>query len=271
MSKTVRDCLWIWGQTPGCHHVNPHYHIPGVNHMDTAEGCRYLDIPNACRVVMCGKPRPPFDEESEKIKHLDRVVWSATCMGKPDENGLPWGDLEEVARQARMYPNVKGAIFDDFYSDMLLKLFTPERLIEYKKKLTELSGREMEIWDVFYERQLKKPLDPILPHLPCFDVITFWTMVGSELVHLRENLEFVRKLVPGKRLMTGCYMWNYGEGRPFTEAEMQAQLDIHLEYLLAGKTEGIIFCSNCIADCGIAAVEQTRQWIQKVRDIVVEA
>lgn len=262
--KTVRDCLWLWGQTPGCHHVNPNYRIPGVNRMTPFEGCIYMGIPNICRVVMCGTPRPPFDQESLPLETLDRVVWSATCMGKDDENYAPWGDLAEVARQARKYANIRGVVFDDFYSEKLFRLFTLERLREYKRRLSEASGREMEIWDVFYERQYKKPLGNILERFPAFDVITFWTMVGSELVHLRENLERLFTLAPGKRVMTGCYMWNYGEGRAFTPEEMRFQLDIQLEYLLAGKTEGIIFCSNCIADVGIDAVEQTREWIAEV-------
>jgi len=32
----------------------------------------------------------------------------------------------------------------------------------------------------------------------------------------------------------------------------------------SGEIEGIILCSNCIADLGIEAVEWTRQWIRKV-------
>ncbi len=62
----LREKLWLWGQDTGTHHA---YHknewkLPGVNRMEPAESARYLGIVNCCRVVMTGKPLPPFDAES---------------------------------------------------------------------------------------------------------------------------------------------------------------------------------------------------------------
>jgi hypothetical protein len=34
--------------------------------------------------------------------------------------------------------------------------------------------------------------------------------------------------------------------------------------LKKGDIEGIIFCSNCIADIGLETVEYTRKWIAEV-------
>ena len=81
----LRDRFWIWGQDPGCHHLNPSgvngYKLPGENLMDSREGCDFLGISRCCRVTMWTGPFPPFDDEAEKIKNLDEVVWSAIGAG----------------------------------------------------------------------------------------------------------------------------------------------------------------------------------------------
>ena len=74
---------------------------------------------------------------------------------------------------------------------------------------------------------------------------------------------------PGKRRLAGCYMWNYGEKCPLTAEQMQHQLDVYLKYLRSGELEGMILCSNCIADIGLPTVEQTRRWIDRYGDEII--
>jgi hypothetical protein len=47
---------------------------------------------------------------------------------------------------------------------------------------------------------------------------------------------------------------------------MKYQTDIMYRYLKEGKIDGIIVCSNCIADLGLEAVEWTREWLRSHRD-----
>ena len=56
-------------------------------------------------------------------------------------------------------------------------------------------------------------------------------------------------------------MWNYGEHCPFTVEDMKSQCENDLRILKEGKIDGIILCSNCIADLNIEAVEWTRNWL----------
>ena len=69
---------------------------------------------------------------------------------------------------------------------------------------------------------------------------------------------------PGKRRLAGCYMWNYGEGKPLSNKEMQDQLDCYYRHIKNGDIEGIVLCSNCIADIGLEGVDITRRWLDKV-------
>ncbi|HOJ10432.1 MAG TPA: hypothetical protein PK733_07560 [Clostridiales bacterium] len=59
-------------------------------------------------------------------------------------------------------------------------------------------------------------------------------------------------------------MWDYGGKNPMPIDLMQYQLDKYYEWLKSGEIDGIIFCSNCIADLGLEAVDITREWIKKV-------
>lgn len=64
-------------------------------------------------------------------------------------------------------------------------------------------------------------------------------------------------------------MWNYGESKPLTINQMSYQLEMYYNLLKDGKIEGIILCSNTIADIGIEAVDYTRNWIAEVGDEVI--
>ena len=85
----------------------------------------------------------------------------------------------------------------------------------------------------------------------------------SDLPHLERNLAKVRSLAPGKRYFAGVYMWDYGAGKPMTAEEMRRQCEVCYDLIRAGKLEGMIFSSNCIADLGLEAVEWTRKWIRE--------
>ena len=86
--KKISDAIWLWGQNPGSHHANKAYRLPGTNVMDSAAGCDFFGIKNCYRVRMKAGPFPPFDNESEKVKHLPNVVWSASIPSV--SSGAAW-------------------------------------------------------------------------------------------------------------------------------------------------------------------------------------
>lgn len=261
--KRLKDNFWLWGQTAGTHHLanNNHYKLPGENKMTPAQGCEYFGIPNCCRVVMENLPLPPFDEESKAMAHLQQVVWSIIGSGGSDRNNVGLGDVDEVIRQARMFPNITGGVLDDFLNQARLALFPLEKVVELRKKLNSEVGRPLDLWVVLYDEQLN---DPVQPYLDACDVITFWTWCASNLVNLDDNLQRMIEMTPDKRRLAGLYMWNYGESRPMEIAQMEQQCERYLHYIRQGQIEGVVVCSNCIADIGLEAAKWTRNWIQQV-------
>ncbi len=257
--QKLKDNFWLWGQTAGSHHENNDYNLPGVNRMNPREGCDFLGIEKCLRVSMGSfGPVPPFDEDAEKIKDLKEVVWSA--IGADNRHHNNQSDIDEVLRMATIYPNVSGAVLDDFFSVLPAK-HSVDSVQAIADKLHNFPKRRLNLWLVWYTHQLDINIDP---YLGSMDVITLWTWNGSDLPGIDSN---VRKLIgktPGKRRLIGVYMWNYGERKPLSMDQMKFQLDRCYHWLKEGSVEGLVFCSNAIADLGLDTVEYTRKWILEI-------
>jgi hypothetical protein len=263
----IKDNFWLWGQNAGVHHgtTNP-YNLPGKNLMESREGCDFLGIKKCCRVAMGSGPFPPFDAEAEKIKDLKEVVWSAIGAGGLKQHNNDQSDLDEVLRIAEIYPNITGAIMDDFF----LATEVPgkssgrhsiESIQRISDKLHNFKKRRLDLWVVWYTYQLDFKVND---YINLCDVITLWTWKGADLQNLDANIQKFVSKTPGKRRLAGCYMWNYGERKPLTMDQMKYQLDKYYNWIKKGDIEGIIFCSNCIADIGLDTVDFTRKWIAEV-------
>lgn len=274
---TWREHFWLWGQNVGSHHGvgqgdgNP-FCLPGVNQMDSAEGGRFFGIPNCCRVAMVAGPIPPFDAEAETLRDFRQVAWSAVGAGGVSRNNDGRSDLDEVLRQAERWPNVTGAVLDDFFKSVEgfangggLARHSVASIRAMRERLHGFPQRRLDLWMVWYSYQLGFP---VADYLELCDVITLWTWKGSDLAALDANLETFVARTPGKRRLAGCYLWNYGEHCPLTPEQMQHQLDRYEDWIRRGALEGIVLCSNCVADIGLETVEQTRRWIDKVGERV---
>ena len=159
-----------------------------------------------------------------------------------------------------------GGVLDDFLNARRRELFTPADVALFRERMHRETGRRLDLWVVLYAHEISPEVKPYLEEC---DVVTFWTWHGRTLDRLEENLDTVIAMTPGKRHLAGCYMWNYGESKPLTPEQMKHQCEVYLRYVMDGKIEGIIFCSNCIADLGIPEVEWTRRWIAEHADQVV--
>lgn len=263
----LREKLWIWGQDIGSHHKvsNNVWNLPGENKMSPVEGCRYLGIPNCCRVVMSGKPEPPFDGEAEKLDVLDKVVWSLIGDGGSRRNN-DTTDLEEIIRIAGNHPNIVGAIMDDFMNPTRMKIFTPEVLASIRRRLhTAIPGRHFDLWTVIYTHEL---IEEARDYLAQIDRVSLWTWHSArDLGKLADNLAKLRGLTgPDKPILIGCYLWDYGVGAPVPGELLAAQLESCHKWLRSGEIDGIIFCSNTVADLGLESAEYVRGWIAEFGD-----
>ena len=258
----LREKLWIWGQDAGSHHAvgNNVWKLPGVNRLGPVEGCAYLGIPNCCRVIMNGLPEPPFDAEADRLNGMRSVVWSIIGDGGSIRNNEST-DLEEVIRIAKTHSNISGAIMDDFMNEKRMKLFPPERLAAMRERLhAALEDRKLDLWSVLYCHELS---EKAVPWLRQIDRISLWAWCAEELRYLEKNHARLRELMADdpKPVLAGCYLFDYGGCRPMPMDLMKLQLDVYYRWLRAGTIDGVIFCSNTVADIGLAAADYAREWI----------
>lgn len=255
----LRDKFWLWGQSP-----NSHYGYGfSQSRMSAVEGCLYFGIDRCCRVAMRGNPAPPFDQESMAMDRLKEVVWSIVGAGGMENHNDGKGDLDEVVRQAKMFPNVTGGVLDDFFvSEERRNAFHPERLKQIKSQLSEEAGRNLDLWVVVYENNLELPIEN---HLQACDVISFWTWHNQEnLKDAEKNFERLLQMTPDKKHLNGCYLYDYGNRKELPLDLMKQQCSLYEKLLLSGRSDGIILCSNCCADVGLESVPYTRSWLNEI-------
>lgn len=258
--ETIRDHFWLWAHDAGCH--NRGWNIPKPSRMTPAEAAFYLNIPNLIMVRYEGLPEPPFEQYALPLKPLKRVVWSIVGAGGATGND----EREYVLQLANRQPNIVGAMMDDFFKPAddagSVGVLTLDELGAVRSQLAARS-QPLDLWVVLYDHQLHLP---VREHLALCDVVTFWTWTADQLPNLERNFAAVEELAGDRRKVLGCYMWDYGQGRPMPLDVFQAQCRLGLQWLYERRIEGIIFLASCICDLGLPTVEWARTWIARIGD-----
>ncbi len=261
--SNLRDKVWLWGQMPGGHHACPNYNLPGVNKMTPMEGLEFFGIKNLCRVKLSRESDLSFFDDDLLLKNnekMEKCCLSLIGAGewKPKDKR---DDLEDVLAMAKTEKRVCASVMDDFVSKERMKTFTPDVLKELREALHTRIDRPIELWSVLYERDFDDFSEAVKMRAKEFDVTTFWTWFGKNLVNLEENLKMIKEVNGDGRTMLGVYLYDYGDGKQLPDDLMRLQLDFAKKKLESGEIEGIILCSNCVADIGLTTVPIMLDWL----------
>ena len=124
-------------------------------------------------------------------------------------------------------------------------------------------GQRLPITAVVYARQISPWLKPYLDEV---DQVSLWTWRPADLDHLPDNLAALEKLIPGKPVLLGCYMYDFDRREPLSVERMKMQVEMGYRWLREGRIAGMIFLATPNVDVGLEAVEWTRKWIARCRD-----
>ena len=282
--STVRDRLWVWAHALGSY--DNAWGLPGNSRLTPVEGARYLGVPNIILIRYEGKPAPPFEDYAVPFQSLTRVFWSIAGAG----GATSQEEREHVFRLAAKQPNIVGLFMDDFFHidkaqaeasstypnfdpQTVLRAdapdprpaaaaLSPEQLRAVRQRL-QIGQRRLDLGVTLYTHQLSPR---ILPHLDLCDVVSLWTWNARDLRDLEANFAKFRQLAPSKRVLLGCYMWDFGTQQPMPLDLMKKQTELGLQWLRAGQVEGLIFLATNICDLKLETVEWTRKWIADVGD-----
>lgn len=264
---TVRDKLWMFGVRAGDddNFLGRRKSMSiKWSRITPAEGAFMLDIPNMLMVGSDGIPVPFSDDAfgyMESFCRMDRVMWSAVGSA-----GFRAGNEEDyIVELAKKHENVCGAMLDDFvgrYPD------TPEGKEQMKAELRKIRNkldeapRRMEIWCTLYTNQ-----DIDDETLSMIDGITIWTWSEANLPQLPNVFEQMEKTFPGKKLLLGAYLFDYGAGNALSDESMEFQCEFALKMMKEGRADGLLFCDNCVMGVGLPSEYWLRNWIEKVKNI----
>jgi len=260
--ETVRDRLWLWSHLAGSY--NGQYKLQRNSDLSPAAAAEALGMKNICMVRYGGKPAPDdFAGHMKSFGNLKHVVWSVIGDGSTQQINAQ-EDLTAVIEMKRKFGNLSGAVLDDFFLEPGSGAKKSRiSLDELKSMQSTLHKHGLKLWIVLYDHQLEWD---IAEYLQYCDVITFWTWKSEDLDNLEENLKTVKRLAGQKPVLVGCYLYDFGNQKPISARRVQAQCEQCYGWMKNGDIEGVIFCSNCVADLGLEAVEWTKRWIAKIGD-----
>ena len=259
-SPDLRDRMWLWAHEAGSQ--NAHWGLPRPSRMTPTEAAFYMGIPNVLMVVYGGKPVPPFDLHARAMSPLKRVVWSIVGDSSSTRNDQST-DLDEVLRLAAEFPNIHGAIMDDFFhepnAEGKVARYSEADLAGFRAQL-HCAAHPLDFWVVLYSHQLHLP---VASHLDECDAVTFWTWKAEDLPKLEANFARFEQVAPNARKILGCYLWDYGTHTPMPLDLFRHQYGLGLRWLREGRIEGMIFLATCICDLGLDTVEWLRETLSK--------
>lgn len=255
--KVVRDLLWAWG--------NPEMVTPGEHTLSTfasastARRAELLGVPN---VVIAGLGIPNDDQKADaltrEVAASPRVVWEITADGN---GGPPFVYTQRTAQVRKLvdkYPRIEGVLLDDMSTVGMDKGLKPEHIRQIRQSL-DGKYAALKIWGVLYTMSFDRPkIDEYIKEL---DVISLWTWHAKDVVNLEGNVAHCEQKYPGKPIMLGLYLYDYGGDRRISLDLLKRQCETALKLLHAGRIRGIVFLS--IND-DPAAVGWAANWVKQV-------
>jgi len=259
----VRDLMWVWGNPemaePG------HHSVATFAHASPAERAELLGLSN---VIMAGNGLPDDAALAERwarqVSHADRLIWEIGSDAPEGSGRLTYGRrIRLLGQLAGRYPQLGGALLDDMTTVQIDKGLRPTDVARCRDRLHERCPG-MKLWAAVYTMSLDRP--GIGAYIRELDGITLWTWHARDVVDLERNVARVRREYPGKPVLVGLYLYDYGEGRPIPHDLLELQCETALGLARQGRAQGMIFLTiNDDAE----AVQWAAEWIDRVGDELV--
>ena len=251
MAKLTGDNTWVWG--------GPTPYWGGTMADDTlVRGADYFNADNV--VYVYGPTDDKMMTMHSKYKRMLCQVNSQCrtpgaqnnftgATGKTAENLRTPGEknfadaenAEYLSKLSLQYPNIAGAMCDDV-STYFEKIVLPEPFEARYKALKKFNDK-LRMYGVIYVHELgTKDYSLIQPYM---DVVNLWFWNKDEILEYDENIELCRKNFPGKPILQGIFLHEYGRADSGNVPELLVyQLDKAREYIAKGIVEGVVLLGD---------------------------
>jgi len=254
----LRDKMWVWGtrETRGDAQVG----LAAWAEASPAARARLLGLRNV--IIAGGEVLQPAQAVAlaRECTVLGGQVAYEVCPGEMTGRAQDYDrDAKAAHAAAAEAPSLGALLLDDLTSQQVAgRGMAVTELAELCRSL-RAGPRPLQVWGVVYTMNLDHPgLEHYLAQL---DAINLWTWRAQDVLDLEANFDRCAVLAPGKPIVLGLYMYDYGENRPMPLHLMERQCEAGLKWLKQGRIAGMVFLSITSEP---KALEWTRAWIAQV-------
>jgi hypothetical protein len=229
--KFSKENVWLWG--------GPTPEWGGSMDKDTSvKGAEYFGLDNVVYVYGA------IDEEAMEIhKNCKKLLCQLTQINRTPnaqrESNVE--NAEKLSRLSLQYPNLKGGIIDDLVGNYGYNISRAEVKNVYDALKKHNSA--MKLYSVVYAHELDSATIKILA--PYIDCVNLWVWGKYELPDIDLIIEKCLKAFPGKEIMMGVFMHDYGASDLGMPPELlEFQLSKARQYLSAGKINDLVILGD---------------------------
>lgn len=265
MSATarLRDRLWLWGMRVNVLRESGFPQLPPSS-MSTEDAIRRTGIAN----VLVAGGLPLTRETLEAMPSARRFIgkWSLH-RGEPGRlvPDLPGGlaALRATKALAAADPRVEAFLVDDFSTGSLETGVTTDD-VERLASANALEPPRLPLLATVYTMSLASAA--LAPFLPLFDGYLTPLWHAADAPALAEGVARLAAMGGGKPQLACLYLYDFGNDRVLSRAEMDRQLAAAERLLADGAAAGVVILGTCLMDLGWEAMDAFEEWLARAGD-----
>jgi hypothetical protein len=216
-AQSLQDILWVW--------ATPDRAKPGPHTLDTfaqASAAQRAELLGTPHVILAGSGLPQDLQQADQLtaevaKH-PRLVWEIAPDGGEMKPPFAYDrTLARLARLVRKYPQIEGVLVDDMTSVGIDRGFKPEHLRRLRRQLSERCPN-VKLWGVLYSMNFGR--ENVKQYVDELDVINLWVWHAEHLADLEKHVTHCETTFPGKPIVLGLYLRDYGGNKPMPQSLM---------------------------------------------------
>jgi len=225
---------------------------------------KLLGVPNVVIAGCNGFGIPNDDKQADvwtrDVATAPHLVWKFSADGAGGPPFVYTKRADQARKLVDKYPQIEGVLLDDMSTVGIDKGLKPEHIRQIRQ-LLDGKYSTVKVWGTLYTMSFERPgIDQYIKEL---DVIHLWTWDAKDLVHLEENLAHCEQKYPGKSVVLGIYLYDYGANQRIPKELHEQQCATALKLAREGRIAGIVFLT---VNDDPEIVHWTADWIRRVGD-----
>ena len=261
---TIRDIMWVWGTQSGVVTDPPPGSMAKFHESTTTQKMKLLGVPN---VTACGSGLPADDKAAwaltKEWQAAGRLVWEISTDGGHHKPPFTYAKTAaRIRKLARDYPKIEAVLLDDMTSMSVKAGFKAEHVQALVKALAS-EGQDIKTWGVVYTMNMRQKEKGVHEIIKALDVINMWVWHARDIPKIEPDLAYLEEHFPGKPIILGLYLRDYGGGREMPMDLLKQQYETALKLAHEKRISGMLFLT---INNDVPALEYTADWIKKVGD-----